>query len=84
MPRTNVGKTVSKLTKAERDAIIIRTAFARNGIYTQRDMAETVGASESTLSKAFKNGFSTKLIFRIHAAVDFAPEEREELLWKRP
>ena len=83
MPRTNVGKSVSKMTRKERDEMIVRCAFARMGIYSQSDMARAIGAGDSTISKAFSQGLSPKMIFRIHAVVDFTPEEREELLWKR-
>ena len=83
MPRTNVGKTVSKMTRKERDEMIVRCAFARMGIYSQSDMARAIGAGDSTISKAFKDGLSPRMIFRMHAVVDFTPEEREELLWNR-
>lgn len=83
MPKTKLSNMQKKMTSIQRDEMIVRCAFARHGIFRQSDMAKAVGTGESTLSKAFNHGFSAGLIFRIHAFVEFTPEEREELLWQK-
>lgn len=83
MPKTKMGTLPRQMSRVERDAMIVRGAFARHGIFRQTEMARLIGAGEATISKALKHGMSASMIFRIHAFVEFTPEEREELLWQK-
>lgn len=80
MPRTKMGTLPRVATKAERVELLIRTAFALKGIYSQKDMAKAIEANEATISRALNGKCTKQLICRIHAVVGFKPEELEELL----
>lgn len=83
MPRTKLDKySAKKPTKAEIDAVRVRKAFAKVEIFTQRDMAKAIGADESSISRWLTTGFTPTAIARIHAVVNFSPEELEALLCK--
>lgn len=83
MPRTNMGKLKNPvMTPAEKNAHVIRMAFATRGIFKQQEMAEFAGIHVCTFSKGMHNGFSSSLLARIHGALKFTPEELGELVWK--
>ena len=82
MPRTKLDKYAQRtMSKTEKEAVTIRCAFSRKGIFKQGDMAKAIGADGATISRGLKNGFSLPLLIRIHAVVDFTAEEKEALGW---
>lgn len=81
MPKTRFDAIARRATnKAERDAFIVRKAFAQHGVFKQKEMCEMSGIDPASMSKGLKHGFSPKQIFKLHAAVRFTEKDLEELV----
>lgn len=77
MPRTKLDRFC--VSKPDADAKIIRIAMARNGIYTDRELARKIGTNYTYVSKCFKSGFSMDKKLAMHKVMNFTQEEREVL-----
>ena len=77
MPRTKLDKY--RLSRTELETKIIKCAAARNGLYTNMDLASAVGCDSTYLSKCYKSGFSDKMKLRIHKVLNFNQGEFQAL-----
>lgn len=77
MPRTKLDKF--RISKPQVEARIIKSAMGRNGIYTNRVLAEKVGTDPGYLSRGFRKGFSHEMKLRMHKVLRFTQEEIEVL-----
>ena len=77
MPRTKLDKR--RVSKAEIETRIIKSAMARNGCFTNKQLAEKIDTDAGYLSKGFKNGFSDTMKKRMHKVLRFTPEEIQVL-----
>ena len=77
MPRTKLDKHAVKPQEASKKAI--KAAMARNGIYHDCELAKRLKTDAGFLSKGFKNGFSDKMVTRMHKVLHFTEDELQTL-----
>ena len=80
MPKTKLDAWAKKPTAMQKKEIIVKKAFAERGIFTQKEMANAAGVSESALSKAFSTKMPEIVVYKLHALLNFTDEQLEELL----
>lgn len=73
MPRTKLDK--HRVSKAEMETRIIKSAMARNGCFTNKELAAKIGADAGSLSRGFKTGFTDNMKKRMHKVLRFTAEE---------
>lgn len=77
MPRTKLDKHC--IGKAELETRVIKSAMGRAGVYTNKALAEKIGADAASLSRGFKTGFTDNMKKRMHKVLRFTPEEIQVL-----
>lgn len=80
MPRTKLDALAKKPTAQQRKERIVKKAFSEKGIFTQKEMAYSIGINEGTLSRAFSHSMSKVVVYKLHAFLNFNEAELEELL----
>ena len=77
MARTKLDK--HRISRAEMETRIIKSAMARNGCFTNKELAEKIDTDAGYLSRGFRSGFSDAMKKRMHKVLRFTAEEIEVL-----
>lgn len=77
MPRTKLDKLAVKPNEASKRAV--KAAMARNGIFHDYELAKKIKTDPGYISKGLKNGFSEKMVTRMHRVLRFTEEELQIL-----
>lgn len=80
MPKVNLGAT-KKLSPAEVNCRVIRSAMARVGIYRDKDVASQIGMSPSYFSTKLKEGgWKIEELQRLAVVLAFTADDAAALL----